>query len=180
MKIAIIFLGVVFFASTANAAEVELFKINGQYAEASYTTSAGGWASGGVSVDGIGNNQTAFLYYSAYSNGVFRFWRGSIPRDAVRVTGVASMSVEIDTCTVNAIDGCGYVNFSVATNEPASGWVNNGVWGYSYDGYIARYAGASQVRSSTSTGTILGQSVDNPRSWIGAMDDVTVEIQTGK
>ncbi len=180
MKITTAFLGLIVFMSTANASETALFKVNGQYAQVPYTYNAGSWASGAVSVDGTGISQTAFLYYSAYSSSTgYQFWRGAIPIEAVKVTGVASMSVDIDTCTVSATSGCGYVKFTVATNEPASGWVNNGVWGYSYGDYVVRYAGASQVRSASATGTILGQAVDNPRGWIGTMDDVTVEVQVG-
>lgn len=173
-------IGLSFFVLSVNAAETNIFKVNGQFGQVPYTYNNGSWASGAVSVDGAGINRTAFLYYSAYSPTMgYNSWRGSIPVEAVTVKGVASISVDIDTCTVSADAGCGYVNFIVETNEPASGWINNGVWGYDYDGYIARYVGASQSRSSTSTGTILGVSADNTRAWIGTMDDVTVEVQTG-
>lgn len=172
--------GLFFVVLSVNAAETSLFKVNGQFGQVPYTYNAGSWASGAVSVEGTGLNQTAFLYYTAYSPSAgYKFWRGNIPVEAVTVTGIAGISVEIDTCTVSATVGCGYVNFRVATNEPASGWVNNGVWGYDYNGYIARYAGASQSRSATSTGTILGLSANNSRAWMGTMDDVTVEVQVG-
>ena len=82
--------------------------------------------------------------------------------------------------SISALASCGYVNFTVDTNEPASGWVNNGVWGSTYTGYISRYVGAAQARNASSTGTILGHNVDSSRAWIGTMDEVTIKITTGE
>lgn len=180
MKLALVF--AVFAASitSAQAATTDIITTNGEFGQVTYTYNNGGWANGTVSVDGAGVNRTAYLFYVAYNptNG-YRYWSGNIPVDAVTVNGVAQISVNIDTCTVNATPACGPVNFQVSTNEPASGWINNGVWGYQYDGYSVKNVGAAQARSSSATGTILDQVIDNGRSWIGTMDNVTIELTVG-
>ena len=180
MKLGLIFAVGLLSTSAANAAVVDTFTTNGQFGQVTYTYNNGGWANGTVSVDGAGTNRTAHLFYVAYNpiNG-YRYWSGAIPVEAVTVTGVSKMAVDIDTCTVNPTVACGPVNFVVSTNEPASGWVNNGVWGYQYDGYIFNYAGAAQARSSSASGMILDQVIDNSRSWIGTMDNVIVNVSTG-
>lgn len=180
MKLGLFFAVGLLAMSSANAAVVDTFTINGQYGQVSYTYKNGGYAFGSISVDGAGVNQTAFLVYVASnSTNGYRYWRGQIPVDAVTVTGVASMAVDIDTCSVDPTPSCGPVNFTVSTNEPATGWISDGVWGYQYDGYIYKHVGAAQARSSSASGMILDQVIDNSRSWIGKMDNVTVQISTG-
>jgi len=180
MKLGLILAVGAFFMSSANAAETDIFKANGQFGQVTYTYNNGGWANGTVSVDGAGISRTAHLFYVAYnpSNG-YRYWNGDIPTNAVTVNGVAQISVDIDTCIVNPTPACGPVKFAVSTNQPSSGWINNGVWGYQFDGYMVKYAGAAQARSSSASGTILDQTIDNARSWIGTMDRVTIEVNIG-
>lgn len=168
-------------AVAAQAAETDIFKLNGQYGQTGYVYNNGSWVAAGVAVDGAGQNETAVLYYSVYnySAGTFSYWRNNIPVEAVTVNGINYMSVAIDTCTISAVAGCGYVELVLDTIEPAAGWVNNGVWGYDYSGYIFRAAGSSVVRSATAVGTVLGVAVNSDRGYIGTLDDVTVEISTG-
>lgn len=172
---------VLFAAASVNAAEVNLFKAKGEYGQVPYTYTPGiGWANGTVSVDGSGENRTANLFYASYTvaNG-YNFWRGDIPVDAVTVNGVDQISVEIDTCSISNVGGCGYVNFSVRKDVPAGGWINNGAWRVDYDDYHAVYSGNSQVRYASSTGEILGIPVDNSRAFIGKMNEVTIEVTVG-
>ncbi len=165
----------------AHAAQTNVFKMNGEFAQLPYSSSDQGWVTGSVGVDGNGASRVAYLFYAVYTpaNG-YAFWRDQIPLSAVTVKGVSSMAVELDTCTVSNTAGCGYVKFEVNTNEPASGWINKGSWGYAYDGYMVRFAGAGQARSSSATGSILGLPVDGSGAWIGTLDNVTVEVTVGK
>ena len=108
-----------------------------------------------LSVDGSGVNQTASLDYwviNEYPDNTYdyQYWQGNIPVDAVTVTGVKSMSVDIDTCTVSNVAGCGYVNFTVTT-DPGTPVVNNTAFGWNLFGIIYRSVGASQVRNASST-----------------------------
>jgi len=161
--------------SNAFAGEVYQFVSNGQYGQ-----TWGGNAGINVSVDGSGVNQVARLVYYAYSQetGYF-FWYGEIPASAVTMTGVASMHVQIDTCTISTLSGCGYVDVAINTNEPASGWVYTGVWQYSYGAMSVQYVGNSQVRFSSATGTVVGIPVSETNAAIGKYNNVSVSVSLG-
>jgi hypothetical protein len=172
---------VVLSASTVQAAEVDVMKLSGQFGQAPYTASEQGWANATVSVQGNGVNRTAHLFHVSYeyATNTYKYWSGKIPVENVTVKGVSSISVDIDTCEVNYTPSCGYVNFTVATDEPASGWIDNGVRKFQYDGYMRNEVGARQVRASSSTGTVNGLSVDNARAFSGKYEEVTIEVTVG-
>ena len=144
------------------AAEAYINKVFGQIGQAAVRMDNGTVETSvfaEVSVDGSGINQTAFLWYvviNEYTNGdiVIQSWQGDIPVDTVQVTGVASMSVEIDTCTVSNVAGCGYVDFAVTT-EPGTPEISNTAFGWNLGGIIYRSVGARQVRAASSVGTVL-------------------------
>jgi hypothetical protein len=166
----------------ANAAETYVDTISGQYGQVRYTPTAEGWVYANVFVDGAGVNRTAKLNYVSYSfvDG-YKAWFGSIPEYTVVTTGVSSISVDVDTCAVEPVNsrGCGPVNFTVSTSEPASGWVNNGVVAYEYSDLMVRYVGANQVRESSASGMINGQTFDNARAFSGTSDNVYVQVTVG-
>ena len=170
-----------FFTSVAqSAADVEQVVLSGQFGQVSANNYGNlGWANATVSIEGNGVNRTAFLVHASDSPSTgYNLWRGSIPADAVTVTGVASISVNIDTCSVSNIDGCGPVYFTVTTNEPASGWIDNGTRQYNWGNVIYREAGSRQVRFSSSTGSIHGIPVNNSRAFMGKYNEVTISITT--
>lgn len=173
-------IGLLLCTSIAQSAVVEQVVTSGQFGQVSANNGgAAGWANATVSVEGEGINQTAHLFHVSNSPSTgYQFWTGNIPVNTVKRTGVASISVDIDTCSVSNNPGCGYVNFTVTTDEPASGWIDNGVRKYDWDGYIYREAGARQVRFSRSTGTVNGISVNNDRAFMGKYNEVTISIST--
>ena len=168
--------------STAHAAEPVVMTLNGQFGQIGYTRTADGWVSSTVSVDGVGLDKTAYLFYTSYNytNG-YKFWRGAIPMETVTQTGVASISVDVNTCNVEPLNaaGCGPVSFTVNTDEPASGWVDNGTRSYSYDDYIYNSVGARQVRFSSASGSINGSAFDSSRAYMGKFDKVTIQVTVG-
>lgn len=147
-------------------------------------TSGVGSSFGTVSIEDNGHNRSAFLIVHGYSynSGSFN-WSGHIPVDSVTVNGVSSMSVEFDTCTYDGEPGshgeCGYVYFTVDTNQPASGWIQNGSTTIDYGLYYVRFAGSYQARRSTSSGHIIGIPVNNSsHAFIGKGQDVEIELVT--
>jgi len=177
-------LGLMFVLSmgAAHAAETYVMNVHGQYGQVYYTRTDSGWVSGMVSVDGSGVNQTAFVFATSYSQADgYKFWRGNVPVSAVTVNGISSISVDVDTCAVEPINmrGCGYLNFTVTTDEPATGWIDNGVVHYSYGDYIQTSAGARQVRASSAEGSINGQAFSSSRAFMVKSSDVNIQITVG-
>ena len=157
-------------ASSAFAGVVYQYNSSGQYGQ------AGNGSTGmELTVDGSGVNEVARLVYYSYAGGSFSMWAGDIPTDAVTVNGVNSMSVQLDTCTVNNVDGCGYVDVTIDTNEPAAGWVYTGAYNSQYGNMVIERVGHIQARFSTAVGTVNGISVDG-RGFIGKMTDVNVTV----
>jgi len=153
---------------------------SGQYGQASANNTGDiGWAAATVSIEKNGINRTAHLFHvsSSPSTG-YNYWTGNIPVDAVIVNGVNSISVNIDTCSVNYIAGCGPVYLTVTTSEPATGWIDNGVRQYDWNGVIYREAGARQVRFSSATGSVHGVPIDTTRAFMGKYNDVSITVST--
>ena len=164
-----------FIISNAHAELVYQYHSSGQFGQ-----TWGGNAGINVSVDGSGVNRIARLVYYAYSElSGYHFWYGEIPATAVRTTGVSSMAVTIDTCSVNNSSGCGYVDVSIATDEPASGWVYTGVNNYSWGDMRYQTIGNSQVRFSSAVGTVNGISVSSDNAAIGTYNNVDVSVSIG-
>jgi len=164
-----------FMASSAVAGTVYQFTSNGTFGQ-----TWGGSAGVNVSVDGSGVNRVAHLVYYAYSADIgYNFWYGEIPADAVKVNGVSSVSVQIDTCTLGNLSGCGYVDATINTNEPASGWVYTGAYDYSYGDMVIKYVGHNQARFSSATGTVLGLPVNPTNAAIGKYTDMGVTVNIG-
>ena len=118
------------------------------------------------------------FHYSYSPSTGYNGWSGSIPVDAVTVTGVASISVNIDTCSVSNTAGCGPVYFTVTTNEPASGWIDNGSRQYDWGNVIYREAGNRQVRFSSSAGSVHGIPVNSNNAFMGKFNEVTISVTT--
>jgi hypothetical protein len=172
---------VIFGTSVAHAAVVDQYVSSGQYGSASANNGgAVGWANATISTDGSGVNQTAHLFHVSYSpNTGYNYWSGDIPVEYVTVTGVASISVSVDTCTVNNVSGCGQVDLTVTTDEPATGWIDNGVREYDWNGVIYREVGARQVRFSSATGSVHGIPLNTSRAFMGKFNEVTITVTTG-
>jgi len=161
-----------FMASNAFAGVVYQYTSSGQYGQV-----GNGNLGMELTVDGAGVSEVVHLVYFSYTYGVgFSYWYGDIPADAVAVTGVASMAVQLDSCTVKNVDGCGYVDVTITTDEPASGWVYTGAYQTQYGDMIIERIGNSQVRWSSAVGTILGRSVEGMRAGIGKYNNVKVTV----
>ena len=175
-------MGFLLFTSVAHSEVIDQLVSSGQYGQASANYGGDiGWASATVSVDGNGVNRTAHLFHVSYSPATnYNYWSGNIPANAVTVKGVNSISVNIDTCTVQYIAGCGPVSLTVTTDQPASGWIDNGVIQYDWDGVIYREAGARQVRFSSATGSVHGVPLDTTRAYMGKYNEVSITVSTTK
>jgi hypothetical protein len=169
-------------APVAQAASTDTFVVSGTYGQSGYVYTPGmGSASATVSISGAGVNQTATLmHWSNDPTNGYQYWRGLIPMDAVTSTGIAGISVTIDTCEVDNRAGCGYVDLSVRSDVPASGWVDNGVNEITSTGYIYRQVGSRIVRFASSTGSVNGIPVDSTRAFMSKGTDVTISVTTGE
>ena len=182
----IAFFGVIslFIASfTVNAADGDTDLTSFQYGVTGSVTNSAGSAFGVLSIENNGHNRTAYLTVSGHSNnngGSFN-WSGDIPLDAVKVNGVSDMSVELDTCSYpgHGHGQCGYLNFTIITNVPASGWIEKGSRITDYGLYYVRTAGSIQARSSTSSGYIFDiPLINSSRAYITKGQDVEIELVT--
>ncbi len=166
----------------AHSAVVDQIVSSGQFGQVSVNNGGNtGWANATISVEGNGVNRTAHLFHVSYSPSTgYKYWTGNIPADSVTVTGVASIAVDIDTCSVSNTAGCGPVSFMVTTDEPATGWIDNGVIKYEWNNLIYREVGARQVRFSSSTGYVNGIPVDGNRAFMGKYNEVTISVTTSE
>ena len=169
-----LFLVTSFMGSNAFAQVLDQYVSSGIYGQ-----TWGGSAYINVSVDGSGVNRVARLAYGTWVNG-YNYWYGEIPADAVKVTGVSSIAVQIDTCSLGNGSGCGYVDVTINTTEPASGWVYTGVYDYSYGDMIMHYVGNNQVRFSSASGTVLGIPVSETQAGIGMLNTTSITVSLGK
>jgi len=162
-------------ALTANADVVYQQVISGTYGQA-FTYSGGDYAGLNISVDGAGTARLV-TYYHTPSDG-YKLWYGTIPSSAVKVDGINSIAVQIDTCTVNPIDGCGAVDAVVKMDPKAGGFITDGSTHYTWDNVILQVAGPIQVRNANATGSISGIPLDDSRAFIGKYDTASIEVQT--
>lgn len=169
-------------STTLYAAETHIMTMKGQYGQFGYTPTADGWVAGSVSVYGTGQDKTAFMFHTSYTYADgYKFWRGNIPVEAVSQVGVSSIAVNVNTCDVEPLNmpGCGPVSFTVTTDEPATGWIDNGVSSYSYNDFMYQAVGARQVRFSSAIGSINGSAFNTSRAYMGVYNDVTISITVG-
>ena len=143
-----------------------------------------------LSISDNGVNRTVTLQAASRdaSTGVSNYWVGSIPADAVKVEGVHSVSVYVDTCAyvANYSTGCGIVDVT-ATSEP--GWENFRTLTQTYnthtwDDLILQQVGHIMDRYTSTNGSVNGVplSIDNSgpvKTWMsrmGTAKDVVVSV----
>jgi hypothetical protein len=168
-------------ASSVLAADVYTYNVTGQYGGVRWIFNPAGSVSAEITIEGLGHDRRARLRTTTYGGAMgYSNWHNYIPVDAVTVQGVSSMTVELDTCSVVNEYGCGYVNFTLETTQPASGFHQNGVVRYDFGDVHERYVGDMQVRNAAASGEIVGVPVSNTNSWIGKFTDVEIEIEVGQ
>lgn len=178
-RIALFCLGVsaVMATSTASAGVLYQQVTSGTYGQAS-GYSAEGFAGVNVTVDG--SDTARLVTYSSTAADGYKLWAGDIPASAVTVHGVSSISVQIDTCSVDPTTGCGYVDVTIDMDPKAYGFITDGSSHYTWDNIIVQVAGPTQVHGATATGFINGVSLDGLRAFIGKYTNVSMEIVTGQ
>ena len=128
--------------------------------------------------EGTGQGQTTQLLYYVDDAQGFGRWQGVIPASAVTTTGVNSMHVEIDTCTIAPGAGCRYVNLTW-NKTPGQAVVGNLTSHTAFDGTIYQSAGVIQMFPATAAGSVGGVTVDgNANADIGNVNNVTVTVTT--
>lgn len=162
-------------ALTANADVVYQQVVSGTYGQA-FTYSGGTYAGINISMDDSGEARLV-TYYHTPSDG-YKLWYGTIPSSAVKVDGVDGIAVQINTCDVNNVDGCGEVDAKVQMDPKAGGFITNGETHYTWDNVIIQVAGPIQVHNANSTGYINGIPLDDARAYIGKYNTASIEVQT--
>ena len=133
-----------------------------------------------LTVNGNGVNQTVTLQAASrdVSTGVYSYWIGSIPTDAVVVEGIHRVSVYVNTCDyiANYSTGCGIVDVT-ATSE--AGWDNFKISTqtsnfHTWDNLILQQVGHVHDRFTSTSGSVNGVplSIDNSgsvKTWMSRM-----------
>lgn len=161
--------------ATAHAEILNQMVSNGGFASA-YSGSTGFT----ITTEGEGINQKTMLMVNSYNTATgFTSWKGEIPGSAVTVAGVSSISVAIDTCTLNNVAGCGYINATVTKDPLDGGFIINGVSRFTYGEITETVAGVRQVHRASAAGTVNGITLGQfARSFIGKDNSVTVTVTT--
>ena len=162
-------------ALTANADVVYQQVVSGTYGQA-FVNTGSDYAGLNISVDGAGAARLV-TYYHTPGDG-YKLWYGTIPSSAVKVEGINSIAVQIDTCTVNPIDGCAPVDAVVTMDPKAGGFITDGSTHYTWDNVILQVAGPTQVRNANATGSINGIPLDGARAYTGKYNTASIEVQT--
>jgi len=171
-------LGAVLAVSSASAGVLYQNVVSGTYGQASGYSASGDFA--GISVTVDGTNSVTLITYSNTQNNGYQLWYGLVPNAAVTVKGLNSIAVKIDTCSVDASMGCGYVDVVVSKDPKAGGFITDGSLHYTWDNIIVQVAGPTDVRYANITGYVNGVSMDGDRAFIGKYNQVSLMIQTGK
>lgn len=161
---------------TANADVVYQQVVSGTYGQAN-GYSNGSYAGINISVDGSGTAR--LVTYTHVPSESYKLWYGNIPASAVKVQGIDSIAVQIDTCTVNPTSGCGYVDAVITMDPKAGGFITDGSTHYTWDNIIVQVAGPTQVHNANAAGYVNGISLDNAGAYIGKYDTASIEVQTG-
>jgi hypothetical protein len=158
-----------------------------------YTTASSDFAQvyqNGVSVnltvEGAGVNRTVHMSVSRYVYGDgFTYWSGTIPADAVVDNGIASTTVNVDTCglteTVSIGDlACGPVNMTFTKQDYL--WKTNGVTQYSYGDISYQLIGGISTFSAAASGTVetggVDTNIDATNATMGKYTDVSITVST--
>jgi len=163
------------------------YTFNGQWVQ-SYSQ----YASIYLEISGNGVNQTVYLYSHSghWSTGDQVIWNGPIPTDAVNIQGIHSVSVNVNTCDLDATysTGCGVV---AVTTTSQAGWENFRVLTqasnfHTWDGLVLQQVGYIHDRYTNTTGSVNGYSIniDNSgdiKTWMsrmGTAKDMLVSVTT--
>ena len=177
-------------AAISMPAQAELdyqYTFNGQWVQ-SYSRTASIY----LEISGAGVNQTVYLYSQSgsYSTGDKIVWNGYIPSDTVKVEGIHSVSVNVNTCEYEAsyATGCGVVNVT-ATSLP--GWENFRTLTQvshfdTWDGMMTHRVGRIHDRFTNTTGSVNGYpiNIDNSgdfKTWMsrmGTAQDMEISVIT--
>lgn len=147
------------------------------YGQANGANSIGEFAGVNVTVDG---SDTARLITRTSTATGSTFWAGSIPASAVTVLGAHRISVQIDTCSINPADGCGYVDATITADPKDGGFITDGSLHYNWSGLIQTVAGPTQVRYSNVTGFVNGVSLDGVRGFLGKYTRASIMVETAQ
>lgn len=162
--------------SAASAEVIYQQVVSGTYGQASGYT-ADGFAGVNVSVDG--SDTARLVTYSNSAAEGYKFWYGDIPASAVTVLGAHSIAVQIDTCSIDASAGCGYVDAVITADPKEGGFITEGSTQYSWDNVIVVVAGPVQVRASQVSGYVNGVSLDGVRAYVGKYNTASIQVVTG-
>lgn len=140
----------------------------------------------GVSLteEGAGVNRVVHLSMFSYTYGVgSTYWSGDIPADAVTEDGIATVTVNVDTCTLAAKvsygdNACGVVDVTFTKGDYL--WKTNGVTRYTYDDIIYEIIGGVSTFSAAAQGTVRGVAIDTTRAYEGLYNDVSITVSTAK
>jgi len=164
-------------ACTASAEVIYQQVTSGTYGQAS-GYSENGFA--GINVSVNGTDTARLVTYSYTGSDGYKFWYGDIPASTVTVQGINSIAVQIDTCSVAPLAGCGYVDAVVTVDPKAGGFITDGSNQYTWDNIIVNVAGPIQVHNALVTGYVNGVPLDNLRAYMGKYTNASIMIETGK
>jgi hypothetical protein len=135
-----------------------------------------------LTIEGAGANRVVNLSTYSYTYGVGGvYWSGEIPADAVVDNGIASITVNVDTCmstprVTYGENACGLVNVTFTKNDYL--WKTNGVTRYNWGDIIYEVIGGISTFSAAATGTVHGVDVSATNAYMGKYNDVSVTVST--
>ena len=136
-----------------------------------------------LTIEGAGANRTVNLAISSYTYGVgSTYWSGEIPADAVVVNGIAQVSVNVDTCTLEPKVSygdypCGMVDMTFTKADYL--WKTNGVTQYTYGDITYQLIGGISTFSAAASGTVRGVEINATNAYMGKYTDVSITVSTG-
>lgn len=121
------------------------------------------------------------LIYSTYTpESGYYYWNGMVPASAVETTGISSMRINIDTCTVQANAACGLVDVSFTKDPASTPLINTGVSQMMYGGVLYQTAGSYTTYNADAIGSIRGIAFTSTnRAWLSRYSNVTVTVTSG-
>lgn len=121
------------------------------------------------------------LIYSTYTpSSGYLYWNGIIPASAIETTGVNSMSINVDTCAVQATYACGVVDVTVIRDAASVPLLNSGLSQMMYGGILYQTAGSFTTYTADASGTVNGLSFSTTnRAWIGRYNNIAVTVSSG-
>lgn len=161
----------------ASAALLYQFSGSGDYASARLY--AGGeyvyvWVSQEVSG---ANTYTRLIYSTRTADGAYKYWAGSIPATSITGAATGSLTVDLDTCTVNPTAGCGPVSLTWSATNAYVGKYSGRTMN-SDDGITRQFVGTSTRKGSLVTGVVGDVTLDGLASSMGKYSNATVVVRT--